>query len=149
MTAPQSFSARSAPLQHPRTTTVAQDVAAGFTGVSEMASTRICKPGPLLSLLAAGLLLAVAQLGPLGAAPTVHADTTDNAFVQVLRAHGITNESPQSAIVAGHLVCRELAMGRTQEQIATDVMSSSSLDGDNAGYFVAVAERAYCPQYAS
>jgi Protein of unknown function (DUF732) len=39
-------------------------------------------------------------------------------------------------------------MGRTQQQIATDVMNSSSLDGDNAGYFVAVAERAYCPQYA-
>jgi hypothetical protein len=116
MNAPQSFSTRSAPLQHPRTT---------------MASTRICKPGPLLSLLAAGLLLAVAQLGPLGAAPTVHADTTDNAFV------------------AGHLVCHQLAMGKTQEQIATDVMNSSSLDGDNAGYFVAVAERAYCPQYVS
>jgi hypothetical protein len=132
MTAPQSFSTRSAPLQHPRTTTVAQDVAAGSTGVSE------------------SLLLAVAQLGPLGAAaPTVHADTTDNAFVQVLRAHGITNESAQSAIVAGHLVCHQLAMGKTQEQIATDVMNSSSLDGDNAGYFVAVAERAYCPQYAS
>jgi Protein of unknown function (DUF732) len=136
-------------LQHPRTTTVAHNVAAGFTGVSEIASTRICKPGPLLSLLAAGLLLAVTQLGPLGAAPTVHADTTDDAFVQVLRAHGINNESPQSAIVAGHLVCHQLAMGKTQEQIATDVMNSSSLDGDNAGYFVAVAERAYCPQYAS
>jgi len=27
------------------------------------------------------------------------------------------------------------------------VMSSSTLDGDNAGYFVAIAERAYCPQY--
>jgi Protein of unknown function (DUF732) len=148
MTAPQSFSTRSTPLQHPRTTTVAQDVAAGSTGVSEMASTRICKPGPLLSLLAAGLLLAVAQLGLLGAAPTVHAETTDNAFVQALRDHGIT-DSPQSAIVAGHLVCRELDMGRTQEQIATDVMNSSSLDADNAGYFVAVAERAYCPQYAS
>jgi hypothetical protein len=39
-------------------------------------------------------------------------------------------------------------MGKTQEQIATDVMSSSTLDGDNAGYFVAIAERAYCPQYA-
>ncbi|WP_264033731.1 DUF732 domain-containing protein [Mycobacterium interjectum] len=39
-------------------------------------------------------------------------------------------------------------MGKTQEQIATDVMNSSTLDGDNAGFFVALAERAYCPQYA-
>ena len=57
-----------------------------------MASTRIRKPGPLLPLLAGGLLLAVALLGPLGVAPTVHADTTDDAFLQVLRAHGIAHE---------------------------------------------------------
>lgn len=114
-----------------------------------MASTRIRKPGPLLSLLAAGLLLAVALLGALGTASTAHANTTDDAFVAALAAHGITNDSPQSAIMAGHLVCHQLDMGKTQEQIATDVMNSSSLDGDNAGYFVALAERAYCPQYAS
>ena len=41
-----------------------------------------------------------------------------------------------------------LDMGKTQEQVATDVMNSSGIDGDNAGYFVAIAERAYCPQYA-
>jgi len=27
-------------------------------------------------------------------------------------------------------------------------MNSSGIDGDDAGYFVAIAERAYCPQYA-
>ena len=114
-----------------------------------MAITRVCKPGPVLSVLAAGLLLAVAQLGPLGAAPIAHADATDDAFVAALQAHGITHESAQAAMTAGHLVCHQLDMGKTQEQIANDVMNSSTLDGDNAGYFVAVAERAYCPQYAS
>jgi hypothetical protein len=98
--------------------------------------------------LAAGLVLAAALLS-LRAAPTAHADPTDDAFVAALRAHGIVHESAQAEITAGHLVCHQLAMGKTQEQIATDVMNSSSLDGDNAGYFVAVAERAYCPQYAS
>jgi Protein of unknown function (DUF732) len=110
---------------------------------------KIHKPRARLSLLAAGLLLAVAQLGALGAAPTARADnTTDNAFIAALHAHGIVHESSQAAITAGHLVCHQLAAGKTDQQVATDVMNSSTLDGDNAGYFVAVAERAYCPQYA-
>jgi Protein of unknown function (DUF732) len=108
----------------------------------------IRKPRVRLSLLAAGVLLAVAQLGALGAAPTARADTTDNAFVAALHAHGIDHESAQAAITAGHLVCHQLAAGKPEQQIATDVMNSSTLDGDNAGYFVAVSERAYCPQYA-
>jgi hypothetical protein len=108
----------------------------------------IRKPRARLSVLAAGLLLAVAQLGALGAAPTARADTTDNAFVAALHAHGIDHESAQAAITAGHLVCHQLAAGKPEQQIATDVMNSSTLDGDNAGYFVAVSERAYCPQYA-
>ncbi len=117
-------------------------------GVSEMANTRTRKTSLLRSLLAAGLIPAVALLGPLAAAPTAHADGTDDSFIAALHAHGIDHESPQSAIAAGHLVCHQLAMGKSQEQIATDVMNSSTLDGDNAGFFVAVAERAYCPQYA-
>jgi hypothetical protein len=113
-----------------------------------MASARISTPGPSLSLLATVPLLAVALGGSLAAAPTAHGDATDDAFIAALHAHGITHESAQTAIAAGHLVCHQLDMGKTQEQIATDVMNSSTLDGANAGYFVAVAERAYCPQYA-
>lgn len=113
-----------------------------------MARARIGNPGPPRSLLAAGPLLAVTLVGSLAAAPTAHADPTDSAFIAALHARGITNESAQSAIAAGHLVCHQLDMGKTQEQIATDVMNSSRLDGASAGYFVAVAERAYCPQYA-
>jgi hypothetical protein len=114
-----------------------------------MTSTRIRKPSPLLSLLAAGVVPAFALLGPLGAAPTAHADNTDNAFLSTLKAHGIIHESDQSEIIAGHLVCHQLDMGKTEDQVANDVMNSSTLDGDNAGYFVAIAERAYCPQYVT
>ena len=117
-------------------------------GVLEMTSTRTRKRRPLLSLLAAGFIPAVALLGPVTAAPTAHADATDDAFIAALHNHGIEHESPKSAIAAGHLVCHQLDMGKTQEQIATDVMNSSGIDGDNAGFFVAIAERAYCPQYA-
>jgi Protein of unknown function (DUF732) len=111
-----------------------------------MTNTRT-RPRPR-ALLVAGGALAVALLGALGSAPVAHADATDDAFVAALRSHGITHDSAQSAIAAGHLVCHQLDMGKTQEQIATDVMSSSGMDGANSGYFVAVAERAYCPQYA-
>jgi hypothetical protein len=117
-------------------------------GVLEMTSTRTRKRRPLLSLLAAGFVPAVALLGPVTAAPTAHADGTDDAFITALHNHGIEHESPQSAIAAGHLVCHQLGMGKTQEQIATDVMNSSGIPGDDAGFFVALAERAYCPQYA-
>jgi len=113
-----------------------------------MTSTRIRNPSRLLSLLAVGLVPLVGLLGALGAAPPAHADATDDAFIAALKAHGISHESTQSAIIAGHLVCHELAGGKPQDEIATDVMNSSSLDGDSAGYFVAVSERAYCPQYA-
>lgn len=111
-----------------------------------MANTRTRRLRPLLSVLAAGFVPAVALLGPL--APTAHADGTDDAFITVLHSHGIVHEAPSSAIAAGHLVCHQLDMGKTQEQIAMDVMNSSTLDGDHSGFFVALAERAYCPQYA-
>lgn len=117
-------------------------------GVLEMTSTRTRKPHPLLSALAAGFVPAVVLLGLVTAAPTAHADATDDAFIAALRNHGIEHESAKSAIAAGHLVCHQLDMGKTQEQIATDVMNSSGIDGDDAGFFVAIAERAYCPQYA-
>ncbi len=111
-----------------------------------MQSARIHLPGPL-SLLAASVVLGAAALGALGAASAAHADTVDQAFISTLRAHGIEHESEQTEIQAGHLVCHQLDMGKTPEQVATDIMSSSTLDGDNAGYFVAIAERAYCPQH--
>jgi len=111
-----------------------------------MTNNRICKRSRL-SLLTAGLALAVAPLGALAAASTAHADATDDAFLATLTSHGIEHDSGQAEIVAGHLVCHQLDMGKTQEQIATDVMNSSTLDGDNAGFFVAIAERAYCPRY--
>lgn len=113
-----------------------------------MASTRTRRFRPLLSVLAAGSVPAAALFGLLTLAPTAHADGNDDAFISVLHSHGIAHESPTSAIAAGHLVCRQLDMGKTQEQIANDVMYSSTLDGNNSGFFVALSERAYCPQYA-
>ena len=101
--------------------------------------------------LAAGLIPVIAMLGTLGAAaPTAHADAAvDNTFTAALSSKGINFASPQSAIVAGHEVCDELGLGRTQVQVATDVTKNSNLDGYHAGYFVGLAIRTYCPQHAS
>ena len=109
-----------------------------------MASARIAKLWPGRAVLFAVSVPAIA----LGAAPAARADPTDDAFIAVLKASGILHESNQAAIAAGRFVCQQLEAGVPQDEIATDVMNSSGLDGPHAGHFVAVAERAYCPHFA-
>ena len=99
---------------------------------------------------AARLVLVISLFGPLGAAASsAHADATDDAFTAALTSKGITFESPQAAIIAGHEVCDELDLGRTPVQVATDVTKNSNLGGYHAGYFVGLAMRTYCPKHAS
>jgi hypothetical protein len=115
-----------------------------------LTTTRIRKPSPLLSLLAAGFVLLAVLLGRLGAAtPTAHADAIDDEFLGALRAKGIAFGSSQAALIAAHEVCDELGLGRTPVQVASDVMKNSNLDAFHAGYFVGASIRAYCPRYAS
>ena len=105
---------------------------------------------PARILAIAAVVPVVAVFGALGAAvPSAHADAADNTFTAALSSKGINFASPQSAIVAGHEVCDELDLGRTQVQVATNVTKNSNLDGYHAGYFVGLAVRTYCPQHAS
>jgi hypothetical protein len=115
----------------------------------EMTSTGVRQSGPALLRLAAGLVPVVALLGPLGAAPTAHADAVDNAFLRAVASKGIDFASPQAAIIAGHEVCDELDLGRQKSDIASDVMNDSKLDGYRAGFFVGVSIAAYCPRHHS
>lgn len=115
-----------------------------------MTSTRIRKPRRLLSVVACRIVPVVGLLGCLPAAPDAHADpNNDDAFVAALDAKGITYESRETAINSGHVVCHELDLGESPEQVANDVLNSSHLDGYHAGYFVGVSIRAYCPKYMS
>ena len=114
-----------------------------------MTSTRTRKSGRLPSMLATGVVPVVGLLGPLGATGTAHADAVDDAFIGALKAKNITFQSRQAAINSGHLVCQELDLGSPPEQVASDVMSSSQLDGYHAGFFVGVSIRAYCPKYSA
>jgi hypothetical protein len=113
-----------------------------------MASSQVCAPRPVRSL-SAGLVLAVLlSLGGV-ATPTAHADNVDNAFLNAVKAKGINFATPEAAIVAGHEVCDELDLGRQKSDVANEVMTSSSLDGYRAGYFVGASVAAFCPRHHS
>jgi len=113
-----------------------------------MAISKMCSPRPVRSLLAGLVLAVLLSLGG-GATPTAHADDVDNAFLNAVKAKGINFSTPESAIVAGHEVCDELDLGRQKSDVATTVMSSSSLDGYRAGYFVGASIAAFCPRHHS
>ena len=92
--------------------------------------------------------IAVMLLAPLWAVSTAHADTGDAKFLAELKSEGITDHvSPAHAIEAGHLVCRKLDDGLTPNEVAYDVLNSSSMPSYHSGYFVGAAIDAYCPQY--
>lgn len=102
-----------------------------------------------MSRVRAALVVALAALGTLAAAPIVRADAVDAAFLAALTAKGIHFGSPDKAVIAGHEVCVELDDGKTPAQVASTVQANSGMDGYHAGYFVGVAIRAYCPTHAS
>ncbi len=90
----------------------------------------------------------LALFAPLGAVSTAHADTADNKFLAELKTEGITDHvSPAHAIEAGHMVCQKLSDGMTPNEVAYDILNSSSMPGYHCGYFVGAAIDAYCPQY--
>jgi hypothetical protein len=94
------------------------------------------------------VVMAVALLGPLGAASTARADSNDDKFISVLKQQGITDHvSPAHAIEAGHMVCQKLDGGASPSDVATDVVNSSNMPAYHSGYFVGAAIKAYCPQY--
>jgi hypothetical protein len=98
----------------------------------------------MVATLAAGALL-----GPLGAtAPLARAEPIDDRFLAALQAQGITYQSAEAAIAAGHLVCQELDQGEAPEQVAQDVMNVSNLDPFHAGYFVGASIGAYCRHHS-
>src|ERR1700741_586680 len=114
-----------------------------------MTNTRNRVPGGAPVIWTARLVL-VAALGPLAAAaPIAHADPSDKAFLEALTPKGIHFGSPDKALIAGHEVCAELGNGKSPTQVASTVQSNSNMDGYHAGFFVGVAIKAYCPQYAS
>ena len=95
-------------------------------------------------------LAMLALLGPLGAGGSDRSRSpNDDDFLAALQSKGITYQSADGAIAAGHLVCSELDQGETPSQVAQDVINNSDLDAYHAGYFVGASVGAYCPYYSS
>jgi hypothetical protein len=94
------------------------------------------------------LAIGVASMGLLAAAPTAHADTTDQNFLTSLRTQGITDQiSPGHLIEAGHFVCVKLDNGASPTQVVNDVLYSSNMPAYHSGFFVGAAIDAYCPRH--
>jgi Protein of unknown function (DUF732) len=116
--------------------------------IGNMTSTRVHSPSAVRTLLG-GPVLVVAVVGLAGlATPNARADAVDDKFLAALRSHGVTVDSTQRAIVAGHEVCDELDLGRQKPDVAAEVMQNSNLDSYKAGYFVGVSIAAFCPRNA-
>ena len=79
--------------------------------------------------------------------PAVHADAVDTTFLGALNSKGIDFANGQSAVIAGHEVCDELDSGRQKNDVVSEVMQSSQLDGYHAGFFVGVSVSAFCPRH--
>ncbi|RUP05723.1 MAG: DUF732 domain-containing protein [Mycobacterium sp.] len=94
-----------------------------------------------------GLALLFSLLCPLAVA-TAHADTTDDKFISALRSEGIVDHiSTAHAIEAGHFVCVKLDNGMSPNDVANDVLNSSSMPAYHSGFFVGAAIDAYCPRH--
>jgi hypothetical protein len=116
--------------------------------IANVTTTRVHRPGAVRSLLG-GPVLVVAVLGLAGlATPTARADAVDDKFLAALKSHGVSFQTPQAAVVAGHEVCDELDLGRQKPDVAAEVMQNSNLDSYKAGYFVGVSIAAFCPRNA-
>ena len=98
----------------------------------------------------AGTAIGAAAIGlvAVATASTAAASTIDDAFIAQMNNLGISFSSPAEAVKEGHLVCQELATGKTGTDVATEVLKQTDLTSHQAAYFVVDATKAYCPQLA-
>lgn len=88
-----------------------------------------------------GLLAALAIFFAISTSPT------DEKFLEALRSHDISYESPEWAIWDGHQTCLALDNGYSPTQVAEALMQQTRLDAYHAGFFVGASIGAYCPQW--
>lgn len=99
----------------------------------------------MLALIAFGWLVAAAVM----AAGYGRADTTDDIFIKVVTAQGISSSAgAYDLVVQGHNVCTLRREGYSGDQVAAALQRNSGLSAFNSGYFVGAAEASYCPAYA-
>ena len=84
-------------------------------------------------------------------APSVKADTDDDTFLQAMNYGGIWSDLGSADLIRlAHLICDDRANGYSDLMVAAKLNKTEpDLGMNHAGYFVAVAEHVYCPQFSS
>lgn len=82
------------------------------------------------------------------AAPSsiVSTPSQDNKYVQDLNDQGISFANPDAAIYNGKMVCENIRLGMTVQQIIADFRASNPALGSHAETYVTISVHAYCPQ---
>ncbi len=70
----------------------------------------------------------------------------DNKYVQSLNDRGISFANPDAAIYNGKMVCENIRLGMTVQQIIADFRTSNPALAKDAETYVTISVHAYCPQ---
>ncbi|WAC90246.1 DUF732 domain-containing protein [Mycobacterium sp. Aquia_213] len=70
----------------------------------------------------------------------------DNKYVQDLNDQGISFANPDAAIYNGKMVCANIRLGMTVQQIIADFRATNPALGSHAETYVTISVHAYCPQ---
>ncbi|MCV7427604.1 DUF732 domain-containing protein [Mycobacterium montefiorense] len=71
----------------------------------------------------------------------------DNKYVQSLNDRGISFANPDAAIYNGKMVCENIRLGMTVQQIIADFRTSNPALASDAEAYVTISVHAYCPQH--
>ncbi|OBA59466.1 hypothetical protein A5647_17635 [Mycobacterium sp. 1100029.7] len=70
----------------------------------------------------------------------------DDKYVQSLNDRGISFANPDAAIYNGKMVCENIRLGMTVQQIIASFQASNPALAGNAETYVTISVHAYCPQ---
>ncbi|WAJ46673.1 DUF732 domain-containing protein [Mycobacterium sp. Aquia_216] len=70
----------------------------------------------------------------------------DNRYVQALNDRGISFANPDAAIYNGKMVCENIRLGMTVQQIIVEFRASNPALSNDADAYVTISVRTYCPQ---
>jgi len=99
-----------------------------------------------LSIL--GVAAVIGCAAPAYADPDGDDSGGDTVFLTSLKAAGLTFNSNDQAIVAGHAVCSMANNGDSGLQVVKRLTTDNpGLTMDGASQFAAIAAKAYCPQH--
>jgi hypothetical protein len=70
----------------------------------------------------------------------------DNKYVQALNDQGISFANPDAAIYNGKMVCENIRLGMTVQQIIAAFQASNPALAGHAENYVTISVHAYCPQ---